>query len=202
VAATTYWEQDDLTDSSSLTEDRLLAEAMLARDRKAAAEFVQRFSDPLVAYVRSRLQPRWEEVDDIVQDTFLTALRSIHSYRGEAPMRAWILGIARHKVEDHYRERLRHTVVPEETADLELLDDPGFDSMLDRASGEERTASILRALPEHYRVVLLWRYWEQRSAAEMAAMTGKTVKGVERLLSRAREEFGLRWRRKQKEAAA
>jgi len=191
-----------LTETNSLAADLLLAEAMLARDRKAAAEFVQRFSGPLAGYVRSRLQPRWEDVDDIVQDTFLTALRSINNYRGEAPMRAWILGIARHKVEEHYRERLRHSVVPEETADTELMEDPGLDALLDRTSAEERTASILRALPEHYRVVLLWRYWEQRSAAEMAAVTGKTVKGVERLLARAREEFGARWRGKQKEAAA
>ena len=163
---------------------------------------MQRFSGPLAGYVRSRLQPRWEDVDDIVQETFLTALRSIHNYRGDAPMRAWILGIARHKVEDHYRERLRHAAVPEETADAELMEDPGLDALLDRVGAEERTASILRVLPEHYRVALLWRYWEQRSAAEMAELTGKTVKGVERLLARAREEFSARWRGKQKEAAA
>ena len=175
---------------------------MLARDRKAAAEFVQRFTGPLAGYVRSRLQPRWEDVDDIVQETFLTALRSIHNYRGDAPMRAWLLGIARHKVEDYYRERLRHTVMPAEADAVELMADPGLDALLDTASAEERTASILRGLPEHYRVVLLWRYWEQRSAAEMAALSGKTVKGVERLLARAREEFAAQWRGKQKEAAA
>jgi RNA polymerase sigma-70 factor (ECF subfamily) len=187
--------------SAAIAADLVLAEAMLARDRKAAAEFVQRFFGPLASYVRSRLQPRWEDVDDIVQDTFLTALRSIRNYRGDAPMRAWILGIARHKVEDYYRERLRRAFVPEETADVELIEDPGLDELLDSANAEERTASILRALPEHYRLVLLWRYWEHRSAAEMASLTGKTVKGVERLLARAREEFGARWQRKGKEAA-
>jgi RNA polymerase sigma-70 factor, ECF subfamily len=187
--------------SAAIAADLVLAEAMLARDRKAAAEFVQRFFGPLASYVRSRLQPRWEDVDDIVQDTFLTALRSIRNYRGDAPMRAWILGIARHKVEDYYRERLRRAFVPEETADVELIEDPGLDELLDSANAEERTASTLRALPEHYRLVLLWRYWEHRSAAEMASLTGKTVKGVERLLARAREDFGARWQRKGKEAA-
>lgn len=175
---------------------------MLARDRKAAAAFVQRFADTLARYVRSRLQPRLEEVDDIVQDTFLIALRSMQNYRGDAPLRAWLLGIARHKVEEHYRSRLRHPSVPEEAADLELIEDPGLDEILDRCSAEERVSSILRALPEHYRVALIWRYWEQRTAAEMAEFTGKSVKSVERLLARAREEFGVRWRHKQKEAAA
>jgi len=190
-----------LTEStpSTICADRALAAAMLARDRKAAAEFVQRFSDPLVGYVRSRLQPRWEEVDDIVQDTFLTALRSIGNYRGESPLRSWVLGIARHKVEDHYRARLRLVELPDEG---ELAEEGELDVVLDRASAEMRAAVILRGLPDHYRVVLLWRYWEERSAAEMAALTGKTVKSIERLLSRAREEFGAQWRAKGKEVAA
>jgi DNA-directed RNA polymerase specialized sigma24 family protein len=41
--------------------------------------------------------------------------------------------------------------------------------------------------------VLLWRYWEHRSAAEMAAATGKTEKAIERLLYRARKAFRMKW---------
>ncbi|MBL8240166.1 MAG: sigma-70 family RNA polymerase sigma factor [Bryobacterales bacterium] len=182
-----------------MPDDRALAAAMLARDRKAAAEFVQRFSGPLVAYVRSRLQPRWEDVDDIVQDSFLTALRSIANYRGDSPLRAWLLGIARHKVEDHYRARLRLVELPEEG---ELAGDPGLDSLIDRANAGARASAILCSLPEHYRLVLLWRYWDQRSASEMAALTGKTVKSMERLLARARAEFRTQWLEKDKEVAA
>jgi len=177
---------------STIQLDRALAEAMIARDRKATAEFVQRLSGPLISYVRSRLQPRWEDVDDIVQETFLTALRSISNYRGDSPMRAWILGIARHKVEDYYRERLRQAELPD--TEGELAEESGLDELLDRVAAREKTVAILRDLPDHYRVALLWRYWEQRSAAEMAELTGRTAKGVERLLARARIEFGLRWR--------
>ena len=51
----------------------------------------------------------------------------------------------------------------------------------------------LHSLPETYSTPLLWRYWEHRSAAEMAERTGKTVKAIERLLARARSEFKRRW---------
>jgi DNA-directed RNA polymerase specialized sigma24 family protein len=44
-------------------------------------------------------------------------------------------------------------------------------------------------------MVLLWRYWERRSAAEMAAATGRTEKAIERLLARARGQFRRRWNR-------
>jgi DNA-directed RNA polymerase specialized sigma24 family protein len=39
----------------------------------------------------------------------------------------------------------------------------------------------------------MWRYWEEASAREMAAKTGKTEKAIERLLARARVEFRERW---------
>jgi DNA-directed RNA polymerase specialized sigma24 family protein len=48
-------------------------------------------------------------------------------------------------------------------------------------------------LPESYSLVLLWRYWEGRSAREMASATGKTEKAVERLLARARTRFRELW---------
>lgn len=192
-------EESPQIENAALLADRQLAAAMLTRDRKAAAEFVLRLSDPLVHYIRSRLQPRWEDVDDLVQDTFLTALRSLPSYRGDSPLRAWVLGIARHKVEDHYRQRIQRAVLPEDAIDMELMDDPGLDELLDKTRAEARTAAVLSSLPEQYRVVLLWRYWEQRSAMEMSAMSGKTVKSLERLLARARQEFRAQWRDQRKE---
>jgi RNA polymerase sigma factor (sigma-70 family) len=44
-------------------------------------------------------------------------------------------------------------------------------------------------LPEMYRVVLLWRYWEGKSATDIAQSIGRTPKAVERLLARARQQF-------------
>ncbi|MCX6605696.1 MAG: sigma-70 family RNA polymerase sigma factor [Acidobacteria bacterium] len=178
---------------TTLDSDLALAQAVVARDRKAAAEFVQTHSDPLYRYVRSRLQPRFEFVDDIVQEVFLTAWKSLPRYRGEAPLRSWLLGIARHKVEDHYRERLRNLPLPDDAEDTLPLSGPDLDATLDQARAQQAAGKILTALPEVYRLVLLWRYWEHRSAEEMAERTGKTPKAIERLLARARQEFRVLW---------
>ncbi len=158
-------------------------------------------SDPLYRYVRSRLQPRFEFVDDLVQDVFLTAWRSLPQYRGQSPLKSWLLGIARHKVEDHYRDRLRDLALPEDAPETIPEPGPGADSVLDQARSAAATTAILDALPEPYRLVLLWRYWEQRSAEEMATLTGKTPKAIERLLSRARHEFRQQWLSQSQEAA-
>src|SRR4030095_7763293 len=58
--------------------------------------------------------PRADVVDDVVQDVFLAALGSLSSFLGHAPLRSWLLGIARHKVEAFYRQQLRE---PEPLAD-------------------------------------------------------------------------------------
>ncbi len=176
--------------------DLELIAAILRRDRKATAEFVALHIDSLYGYVRHRLFPQGDLVEDLVQEVFLAAWQQLPLFRGESTLRNWLLGIARHKVEDYYRGRLRHSEAWPEDGDevpSELQFDPCWDDRLDREALEHRTRLALTALPEAYRLVLLWRYWDKRSTKEMASLTGRTEKGVERLLARARAEFKRRW---------
>jgi hypothetical protein len=104
----------------------------------------------------------------------------------------WLLGIARHKVEDHYRRVLREPLqFEEEDGEITGLGEtePTFAEILDHERLQKKTWEVLDSLPGKYRTVLLWRYWERRSAQNVAEQTGRTVKGVERLLARAREQF-------------
>ncbi|HTQ54017.1 MAG TPA: RNA polymerase sigma factor [Bryobacteraceae bacterium] len=176
--------------------DRELVAAILRRDRKATAEFVARYTDDIYLYVRSRLAPRVDLVDDLVQEVFLAAWESLGAYRGDASLRSWLQGIARHKIENYYRACLR-APLPFDDAGPEIagaIADIGVDESLDRGRLEEKTRRILATLPETHSLALLWRYWEKRSAQEMAERTGKTVKAVERLLARARHMFRERWK--------
>ena len=175
-------------------DEQQLVAAILRRDRKATAEFVSRHADSIYAYVWHRLAPRADLVEDVVQEVFLAALGSLSGFRGTSLLRAWLLGIARHKVEGYYREQLR---TPEPLGDSEGMEPPAeaplIDDVIDRGRMEARTRHILQQLPESYSLVLLWRYWEGRSAREMAVATGKTEKAVERLLARARTRFKELW---------
>ena len=176
--------------------DTRLAEAVLRKDRKATAEFVERHSDAVYAYLRRRMIPRVDLVDDMLQEVFLAAWRNLDRYQGNAPLKSWLLGIARHKVEDHYRERLRafDSLGPEEETPAAMSVTPLHDARMDSERMQERVSRVLQQLPDVYSAALLWRYWEHRSAAEMAERTGKTTKAVERILARAREHFKRRWK--------
>ena len=183
------------TTSSMGSEDSALVAAVLRKDRKATAEFVARYADDLHSYVRSRLAPRYEQVDDLVQEVFLAAWESLGNYRGTGSLQAWVIGIARHKVEDYYRERLR---APESIEDSDqepaaAVSGSDFHQFLDQDQLRKNTWRVLAGLSEQYRLALVWRYWEKASAREMALKTGKTEKAIERLLARARAEFRERW---------
>jgi RNA polymerase sigma-70 factor (ECF subfamily) len=171
-----------------------LVNLILRRDRKSTARFVADYADGVYAYVRHRLAPRADIVEDVVQDVFVAALASLRQFSGASPLRTWLLGIARHKVEDYYRRQLRAPApLPEEPEAAPADDAPSVDELIDRERLKAKTHSVLRQLPEQYGIALLWRYWENRSVREMAEATGKTEKAIERLLARARARFRELW---------
>ncbi len=171
--------------------DMLLVAEILKKDRKATAEFVERYADCVAGYVRRRVQPHLESADDLVQEVFLAAWQNLASFRGNSPLRSWLLGIARHKVDDYYRRRLQEATWPEEDDACDEV--ARYDPQYDRSGDRDRVRQVLANLPEEYCLILLWRYREGHSTREMAGMLTKTEKAVERLLARARAQFRRRW---------
>jgi RNA polymerase sigma-70 factor (ECF subfamily) len=175
-------------------QDAQLISAVLRKDRKATAEFVARCSDWLYPFVWRRLSPCTDMLEDLMQEILISAWQNLSSFRGEAGLRAWILGIARHKVDDYYRRRIDETELNEDdvtASEPELKIQ--IEEHLDAAADRERVQRVLARLPEAYGLALIWRYRDAKSLREMADLTGKTEKAIERLLARARETFKKRW---------
>jgi RNA polymerase sigma-70 factor (ECF subfamily) len=179
-------------------DERELIASVLRNDRKAAARFVAAHIDAVYAYARHRLAPRADLIDDVVQDVFLSALKGLAAFEGQSALRTWLIAIARHKVEDIYRQRLR---VPDAIEDLDRSDEATFlttaaaplDEQIDATRARAKVRHVLAQMPERYGLMLLWRYWEHRSTREMAAAIGATEKSVERTLARARARFKELW---------
>lgn len=182
------------SETSATCHERQLVAQVLSKDRKATAEFVAFCVDSVYSFVRKRLIPRVEMVDDLVQEILLAAWQGLPKFRGDASLRSWILGIARHKVDDFYRRRLRDLEITEESEpSAEPVMEPGLDRHLDAAAEQDRVEQTLALLPEAYTMALIWRYRDEKSVREMAELSGKTEKAMERLLARARENFRREW---------
>jgi RNA polymerase sigma-70 factor, ECF subfamily len=176
--------------------ERDLVASVLRNDRKAAAQLVAAHIDAVYAYARHRLTPRADLVDDVVQEVFLAALNGLGAFQGQSSLRTWLMAIARHKIEDVYRQRLR---MPAALDDLDAADDgflsetPPLEERMDSARVRAKAQHVLAQMPEPYSLMLLWRYWEQRSTRDIAIAIGTTEKSVERTLARARARFKALW---------
>ena len=171
-----------------------LVSAVLRKDRKATAEFVSLCSDWIYPFVRYRLLPRTDVVEDLMQEVLISAWKNLRNFRGDAGLRPWVLGIARHKVEDYYRKRIREAELEDEAT---ITSEPAIGSQIqdqiEAAADHDRVHRTLAQLPEAYGLALIWRYRDGKSLREMGRLTGKTEKAMERLLARARESFKKRW---------
>ena len=89
--------------------------------------WVDRYGDYLFRYAMLRLRDR-SAAEDMVQETFLAALKSRGSFSGGSSEATWLVGILKHKIADHYRHQARES--PLEEGDLREHPDAGhFDGV-------------------------------------------------------------------------
>jgi len=123
--------------------------------------------------------------EDLTSETFLAAMDAARKDVPPPMTVPWLLGVARHKLADHYRRRHDRFSVP--MAELPEPVDPvdDWDVELDRIVAE----SVLAKLSEQHRTVLALRYMDDCSVPECAQLIGRTVHATEALLVRARRAF-------------
>lgn len=85
------------------------------------SEWVERYGDYLFRYAMLRLRDR-SASEDLVQETFLAALKDRGSFSGGSSEATWLVGILKHKIADHYRHQAREA--PLEDGDLREQSDP------------------------------------------------------------------------------
>ena len=122
--------------------------------------------------------------EDVTAETFLAAVSAVQRDAVETMTVAWLVGVARHKLVDHWRRQAR------EDSGLRLLndeqvEDDGVDERFDRAQAQ----AVLLQLGAHHRSALTLRYLDGLSVPEVAECLGRTVHATEALLVRARNAF-------------
>lgn len=167
------------------TDDRLV-ELVRAGSDTAFAVIHDRYREPLTAYVRRLLGSHADDAEDVVQDSFIRALRSMRSSGRELALKPWLYTIVRNRSLDHLRRPASHN--------LELLDDvheapPELHDPAIRASERERMlhlVSDIAALPERQRRALVLRELDGASYREVARDLHVSIPATKSLLVRAR----------------
>lgn len=139
--------------------------AVAAGDQDAFARLYADYVRMVHAILLGRV-PR-PEVDDLVQEVFLTAYTRIRELRKPAAFGGWIATIARNRATDYLRQTREQVELPDELPGGDPIDADTF-AVLD----------IVRKLPEAYRDTLLMRLVEGMSGAEIAERSGLTPASV------------------------
>jgi RNA polymerase sigma-70 factor, ECF subfamily len=148
--------------------ESMLVEAVLAGNRDMFGRLYQLYA-PLVHGILLARLPR-SEVEDLVQDIFLHALRKLHTLRDASAFGPWIAMIARNRAVDFHRRS--HPTVPVDECSDDLR---SADSDVPKA---EEILGIICTLPDAYRETLVLRLVEGMTGPEIATRTGLTSASV------------------------
>ena len=148
--------------------DAALIAAWRDGDEQAAAELVARHARALARFLAGAGAGGPDaELDDLVQETFIRAFRSVDRFRGQCQFRTWLMTIGGNVLKDYGRKRARRQVMPLDEAVRDARGDPHEHA--EATEAEALIAEGLTRLPRMQREVFLLRAQQGLEYEEIAA---------------------------------
>ena len=123
--------------------------------------------------------------EDLTSETFLAAVDAVCRDDAAAISTQWLVGVARHKLVDHWRRTAREERGLRAVADDEPLEPDPWDQRVDSLCAQR----TLQQLAPQYRAALTLRYVDDLPVADVADVMERTLHATEALLVRARGAF-------------
>lgn len=157
--------------------------------REIFKEIYEENFDAVYSFVYARMGGRTEAAMDIVQDTFISAMKSVGNFRGKSSCRTWLCGIARHKIYDYYRKEIAGSAV-DYMDGIQTEDDRyNLEEIVINKDIKNTVLEVLDKLNPNYRYVLILKYIEGLSMKEIGDILERTPKAIDGILQRAKVQF-------------
>lgn len=174
--------------------DALLVERCRRGDTRAFEALVEAHQDRAYA-LALRIVRTAQDAEEVAQDAFVRAWRSIGEFRGESAFGTWLHRIVVRRALDR-AETLRARSTREVDSDVEDLERqplPPTHGALAGSPEARRLARLMEALPPVQRAALSLHYYEDRSVSEIAALLEMPEGTVKTHMSRARAALRQAW---------
>jgi RNA polymerase sigma-70 factor (ECF subfamily) len=146
------------------------------------AVLVERHHSPLLGFLYRLTGGDRALAEDLTQESFLRALRSIQQYQSARPFKPWLYAIAVNVARDHFkRAEVRYAVTLADDELLALPDPIGLEETIEIDG--PRIAAAIGALPVQQREAIILRYYQDLSLAEIAAVLAIPIGTVKSRLS-------------------
>jgi RNA polymerase sigma factor (sigma-70 family) len=171
-----------------LTDQQLIDEIQRGNPRKYAV-LVERHKEKAFT-LAVRIVHRREEAEEIVQDAFLRAFRSLSGFRGDARFSTWLYRIV-YNVSITRVSRKSSPVQSDEEEKLTLIEDDNPSAIEQLESEEQRKAVVreIERLPQNHRTALTLFYFDEMSYQEMSEIMQVPLGTVKTYLFRARDQL-------------
>jgi RNA polymerase sigma-70 factor (ECF subfamily) len=156
-------------------------------DRSAFGRLYERYARMVHGVLLSRVPVG--EVDDLVQDVFVRALRRLSALRETARFGAWLVAIARNVANDYHRRSVPEEPLTDDASDEEIQYGT---SCADQDALAGAILEAVKSLSETYRETLILRLVEGMTGPEIAARTGMTHGSVRVNLHRGMQQLRAR----------
>jgi len=145
----------------------------------------RRYQLPLYVYVFELAHDEQTSLD-LVQETFIAAVRHIGGLRDDAKFGSWLFRIAHQKCIQRWRKQNHEEILPDEIPDIPDESENHPDDLLIRREQEAEFMNLLDQLPLPQRSALLLHFVEDFSLEEIAGITGAAVGTVKSRLHYAK----------------
>ena len=156
-----------------------LVERAKQRDQRAFAQLYEENFDKIYRYVALRIGDKME-AEDMTQQVFIKALRSISSFKWQGkPFVAWLFRIAHNQVVDYLRKKTKQPTVPFEEWQVGSDSDPQL--LTERSMDIERLISATKRLTDAQREVISLRFAGDLPIAQVANIMDKSQGAIKAL---------------------
>lgn len=154
--------------TNPIMNDEQLVSALKDQDPAAVRELLDAYGDRLLrsAYL---LCGDETEAQDLVQETFLQAIRSAHRFQGHSSIYTWLHAILLNLARSHHRSQKR-IIYDDELVDREMADENA--GQLDARTVSSALKSAMQKLSGAHREIIVLRYYENLKIHEIAAHLG------------------------------
>lgn len=140
-----------------------------------------------------------QDVDDVTQETFAAAAKSLKSFRGEAKFSTWLRTLTNRQIANYYRRRKRSdSELDVDISDLDFKNTSGQSYKADQSRADDLIIlqQGLEKLPDRYREIIVLRFAEGMKFKDIAEIQNKSIEAIKSLFRRAisslRDQMGDR----------
>lgn len=151
------------------------------------------------SFVFSRICDK-EITEDIVQDTFISAMKSYDNYKGLSSHKTWLCGIAKNKIFNYYRDTINsESVISNENLDF-IESAENLELIIINSESRNVILQTLQKLTPIYKYALILKYMDNYSVKEIAKYLNKTPKSIDGILQRAKLKFKAEYLKEQNQS--